>query len=121
MTSTNRRQPVILTKKEKNRIMKEHGDELDEERDFMKYSSDPTDESKTFYYMCPRFWCLKTNKMVTEKDILDGKCGPKVSRVEDAIIPPDIKVVPKDRFVYQFINDPNKNNFRDFILKKEKL
>lgn len=121
MTSTERRQPVILTKKEKEAIMKEYGEDLNEENDFMKYSSDPTDESKTFYYMCPRFWCLKTNKMVTEKDILDGKCGPKVDRIEDAIIPPDSKTVPKNRFVYEFISKNNKKQFPGFHSQKRKI
>ena len=101
--------------------MKDYGEELNEERDFMKYSSDPTDESKIFYYMCPRFWCLKTNKMITEEDILAGKCGPKVSRVEDAIIPLDSKTVPKDRFVYQFIDNANKKQFPGFHSKKRKF
>ena len=61
--------------------------EINQESDFIEYSTDPTDPSKKFYYTCPRFWCMLTDKMVTEKDILDGKCGPKVKNVEDAIIP----------------------------------
>ena len=120
MTSSIRRQPVILTKKEKDRIMKEYSDDLNEENDFIKYSSDPTDESKTFYYMCPRFWCLKTNKMITEKDILEGKCGPKVSRVEDAIIPHDSSFVPKDKFVYEFVSKSGKKQFPGFHSRKRK-
>ena len=119
MTTSIRRQPVILTKQEKNRILKEYND-LDEEKDFMEYSSDPTDESKTFYYTCPRFWCLKTNKMITEKDILDGKCGPKVDNVRDAIIPVDSKEVPKNKFVYEFINKTGKKQYPGFHKEKRK-
>ena len=120
MTTSIRRQPVILSKQEKNRILKEYKDDLDEEKDFMEYSSDPTDESKTFYYTCPRFWCLKTNKMITKKDILDGKCGPKVDNVRDAIIPIDSKEVPKNKFVYEFINKTGKKQYPGFHKEKRK-
>ena len=120
MTSTIRRQPVMLTKQEKNRILKEYRDDLDEEKDFMEYSSDPTDENKTFYYTCPRFWCLKTNKMITEKDILDGKCGPKVNNIKDAIIPLESTEVPKNKFVYEFINKTGKKQYPGFHKEKRK-
>ena len=120
MTSSIRRQPVILNKQEKNRIMKEYSDDLDEEKDFMEYSSDPTDENKTFYYTCPRFWCLKTNKMITEKDILDGKCGPKVDNIEDAIIPHQSTEVPRNKFVYEFISKTGKKQYPGFHKEKRK-
>jgi hypothetical protein len=121
MTSSVRRQPVILTESEKKEIMKDYGSELNESEDFIEYSSDPTDKSKKFYYMCPRFWCLKTDKMITEKDILDGKCGPKVSRVEDALIPPDSPQVPKNRFVYEFITKTGTKQYPGFHSKMRKI
>ena len=100
-----RRQPVILSKEEKNQLVEEHPD-INQESDFIEYSTDPTDSSKKFYYTCPRFWCMLTDKMVTEKDILDGKCGPKVKRVEDAIIPKTADEIKDDgRYVYQFYDD----------------
>ena len=100
-----RRQPVILTKEEKEQMIQEHPDDVDPNADFIEYSTDAKDASKKFYYTCPRFWCLLTDKMVTEKDILEGKCGPKVNKVEDAIIPNNADEVPKDRYVYQFYDD----------------
>jgi len=100
-----RRQPVILSKEEKNQLVEEHPD-INQESDFIEYSTDPTDSSKKFYYTCPRFWCMLTDKMVTEKDILEGKCGPKVKRVEDAIIPKTADEIKDDgRYVYQFYDD----------------
>ena len=120
MTSSIRRQPILLTKQEKNRMMKEYSDDLDEEKDFMEYSSDPTDENKTFYYTCPRFWCLKTNKMITEKDILDGKCGPKVDNIKDALIPRESNEVPKNKFVYEFISRTGKKQYPGFHKEKRK-
>ena len=100
-----RRQPVVLTKAEKDAMVAEHPDDVNEEADFIEYSTDATDSSKKFYYTCPRYWCLLTDKMVTEKEILDGKCGPRVDKVEDAIIPNSADEVPKDRYVYQFYDD----------------
>jgi hypothetical protein len=49
---------------------------------------------------------------------LDGKCGPKVKNVEDAIIPKKAEVVPKDKYVYQFY-DENEDVYPGF--HKEKL
>jgi len=105
---SNRRQPVILTKEEKDKMIEEHPDDIDKNADFIEYGVDPNDSSKKFYYTCPRYWCLLTDTVVTEKDILDGKCGPKVDKVEDAIIPRDADVVPKNKYVYQFYSGKEK-------------
>jgi hypothetical protein len=42
---SDRRQPVILSKEEKNQLVKEHPD-INQESDFIEYSTDPTDSSK---------------------------------------------------------------------------
>ena len=99
---SDRRQPVILTKEERDKIVNEHPGEINEESDFIEYGTDAKDSSKKFYYTCPRYWCLLTNTVVTEQDILAGKCGPKVDKVEDAIIPKKSEEVPKGKYVYQF-------------------
>jgi hypothetical protein len=114
---SDRRQPIILTKQEKEEMIKEHPDVVNEEADFIEYSTDPNDSSKKFYYTCPRYWCLLTDKMVTEQDILDGKCGPKVNKIEDAIIPKSAKEVPKDKYVYQFY-DKNEVKYPGFHKEK---
>ena len=104
-TLSERRQPIILTKEERDKIIEEHPDEINEEADFIEYGTDANDSSKKFYYTCPRYWCLLTDTMVTEQDILDGKCGPKVDNIEDAIIPKKSTTVPKGKYVYQFYDD----------------
>ncbi len=114
---SDRRQPIILTKEEKDKILQEHPDDLDEKADFIEYGADPNDSSKKYYYTCPRYWCLLTNTMVTEQDILDGKCGPKVSKVEDAIIPKKEKTVPKGKYVYQFY-EPGEKKYPGFHKQK---
>ena len=102
---SDRRQPVILTKDERDKIVAEHPGEINEESDFIEYGTDATDSSKKFYYTCPRYWCLLTDTVVTEQDILEGKCGPKVAKVEDAIIPKKSEEVPKGKYVYQFYDE----------------
>jgi hypothetical protein len=104
-TISERRQPIILTKEERDKIVKEHPGEINEEADFIEYGTDPKDSSKKFYYTCPRYWCLLTDTMVTEQDVLDGKCGPKVKDIKDAIIPIDSQEVPKGKYVYQFYGE----------------
>jgi hypothetical protein len=114
---SDRRQPVILTKEERDKIVNEHPGEINEESDFIEYGTDAKDSSKKFYYTCPRYWCLLTNTVVTEKDILAGKCGPKVDKVEDAIIPKKSEEVPKGKYVYQFY-DGNERKYPGFHKQK---
>ena len=68
--------------------------------DVLKYGSNP---DKQYYYMCPRYWCLLTNKPLTEAQLKAGECGGK-----DAIIPRNVKKVPKGKSIYQFYNDDEK-------------
>jgi hypothetical protein len=105
-----KRQPIVLTKEEKDKIIQEHPDpdDINEDADFIEYGTDSTDSSKKLYYTCPRYWCLLTDTMVTEKDILDGKCGPKVDNVKDAIISNKDETVPPGKYVYQFYGDDEK-------------
>ena len=114
---SDRRQPVILTKEEKEKIVAEHPGEINEDADFIEYGTDAKDSSKKFYYTCPRYWCLLTNTMVTEQDILDGKCGPKVKNVEDAIIPKKADEVTPGKYVYKFY-DENERKYPGFHKQK---
>ena len=116
-TLSERRQPIILTKEERDKIVQEHPGEIDEEADFIEYGTDSKDSSKKFYYTCPKYWCLLTDTMVTEQDILDGKCGPKVTDIKDAIIPKQSDTVPKGKYVYQFY-DKNQKKYPGFHKQK---
>jgi hypothetical protein len=114
---SDRRQPVILTQEEKERIIQQHPNDVNPDADFIEYNADPNDASKKYYYTCPRYWCLLTDTMVTEQDILDGKCGPKVAKVEDAIIPKKADVVPPGKYVYKFY-DENEKKYPGFHKQK---
>ena len=95
-----RRQPVIINQDEKDKIDKESpGSYGDKDVSALKYSSEP---SKNYYYICPRYWCLKTNMSMTQEQVDAGECGGK-------IIPYDAKKVPKGSYIYEF-NAGRRNN-----------
>ena len=89
------RQPVILTEEEKEAI--DNDPEAKQAYGIaMKYGSDV---NKQFWYMCPRFWCLKTNKPMTDEQVKNGECGGK-------IIPKKAKMnVPAGHYIYEFTDD----------------
>ena len=67
--SNQRRQPVILTDAEKEKIDRMHPGSYSEA---LKYGSTP---EKQYWYICPRYWCLTGNYSLTEeevKEVLDG-------------------------------------------------
>lgn len=70
-----RRQPVLLTDEEKTRIDTEHPGSYSEA---VQYGTNP---DKKFWYICPRYWDLKTNSSLTEaevdKDLVIPKNRPK--------------------------------------------
>ena len=83
------RQPIILTPEEKERI-----DEDDKANNTTSYSHalEYGVESKN-YYICPRYWCLKTNSPISEKDALEGKKCGKVLGKDDKKVKPGHYVV----------------------------
>jgi hypothetical protein len=97
-----RRQPVILNDAELEKINKEHDGFLQKE-DVIKYGSD---KDKQFNYVCPRYWCLKTNTIILpseleEKTDADGNkylehptCGK--------ILPPDATKIIPGHYIYEF-------------------
>lgn len=93
-----KRQPVILTDEEKERIDREYPGSYPKNETF-KYGSTPENQ---YWYICPRYWCLKDNVSLTEEDVRSGKCGGK-------IIPKNAKKVPKGHYIYEF-NVGKKNN-----------
>ena len=111
--SSTRRQPVIMDQKDIDELAKEKNNGLMGEfkngnyegPDLLKYGSSP---NKNNYYMCPKYWCLLTNKPLTEKQVDEGECGGK-----EAIIPKNAKIVSKGKSIYQFYED-NKNRYPGF-------
>lgn len=91
-----RRQPVILTEAEKERIDREHPGSYSHS---IKYGSDP---ENPYHYICPRYWCIPENTSLSEEEVKAGACGGV-----DAIIPFNAKKVPAGKTIYEFGADPS--------------
>ena len=98
-----RRTPVLLTKEEKEKIDNEYEGKTKPYNYALEYGSNP---DKKYYYICPRYWCLKTNKPITEEERLAGKCGGS-----DKIIPYNTKKTPPDAFILEF--KPNNKEYKE--------
>jgi hypothetical protein len=107
-----RRQPVILTDEEKERIDREHPGSYSHS---ITYGSDA---SKQYHYICPRYWSLKDNTSLTEEEVKSGKYG--------AIIPQKAKKIPRGANIFEFTDDKyhidEKGNYKQHypgFLKKD--
>ena len=99
-----RRQPVILRKKELEDIKTTHPDFL-KKGDVLEYTSN---EGEDFYYICPRYWCLLDNSVMTQEEVDSGQCGK--------VIPHDNDNVPEGHYVYEFYH-PDEHNSRENYVK----
>jgi hypothetical protein len=87
----NRRQPVLLTDEEKEKIDNEHPGSYTEA---VKYGTNP---DKKYWYICPRYWDLKRNVSLTEKEAKSGKYG--------GIIPFKANKIPPGSNIYEFTDE----------------
>ena len=90
-----RKQPVILTDKEKEKIDKNHPDSYE---NAIKYGSG----DKKYWYICPRYWSLRDSTSLTEEDVKSGKYGK--------IIPQDAKNIKNGENIFEFKSSYRKDN-----------
>jgi hypothetical protein len=103
--SDKRRQPVILTDSQLEKINKDNPGFL-REQDVIKYGSD---EKHQFNYICPRYWCLKNNTIVDPNDVKlvkgelvhQPKKGPSCGKV----LPKKEKKVKPGYYIYEFYDE----------------
>ena len=69
-------QPVVLTQEEKDKIDQDYRGSYTEA---VEYGSSPENKN---WYICPRFWCFKTNTSMTKEDIDAGKCGKTKAEIK---------------------------------------
>lgn len=119
--STTKRQPVILTDAELAKINEEHKGFLRDE-DVIKYGSD---KNKQFNYICPRYWCLKTNSPIDPNDFEE-----KIENGKKVLVHPTCgKILPSDRkskddkiipghYVYEFYKEGDNKRYPGFQTDK---
>jgi len=104
---SSRKQPVILTDEEMEKIEEEQPGFLEkgkENGDILKYGSNPDNQ---YYYMCPRYWCMKTNSPISEADAKSGKCGK--------IIPRNRKEIKPGEYVFEFYDKSEHGTPENYI------
>jgi len=114
-SSSMRKQPVILTDTQLEKINKEHPGFLREE-DVIKYGSNPKNQ---FNYICPRYWCLKNNTIVDPNDLkeITGKDGKKelVHPTCGKVLPKGEKKVKSGYYIYEFYKPkPGKKDYKKY-------
>ena len=62
-SAAGKRQPIILTREELNKIDENHRGSYSE---VLEYSVDPNNQ---YYYICPRYWCPESNISLTEQQV----------------------------------------------------
>ena len=103
--SSAKKQPVILTQEEKDKIdAKDQSIGSKSYQHAIKYGTDP---AKQHWYICPRYWCLQTNTSMTEEEVKAGKCGTKP--YPHNIIPDGADVVPEGAYVIEFKSSKHVN------------
>ena len=91
-----RRQPVIISEEEKKYIDENNPDAYNYA---MQYQSKMA--KKPYYYICPKYWCFKTNTPMTLEQIKRGDCGGKTKTIDNTN---KSKKIPKDAYAYEFNN-----------------
>ena len=110
-----RKQPVILTDSQLEKINKQHPNFLREE-DVIKYGSNPKNQ---FNYICPRYWCLKNNTIIDPNDLKEvtGKDGKKelVHPTCGKVLPKGEKKVKPGYYIYEFYKPkPGKKDYKKY-------
>jgi DNA-binding transcriptional MerR regulator len=103
--SSAKRQPVIITDEQLDTIKKEHPGFLRDE-DVIRYGSN---KEKPFNYVCPRYWCLKTNTLIDPKEMKEVKENGKTELVHPTcgkILDENADVIEPGHYVYEFYKPP---------------
>jgi hypothetical protein len=93
-----KKQPIMLTKEEKDYIDKKDKDSNTSSYD--EHITYGTGKDK-YHYICPRFWCIRDDnnrsRSLTIDQVNKGECGGW-----DAVIPEGAKKVPKGKRIFEF-------------------
>ena len=97
-TCPSMQQPVVISNEEKEHIDKNYSDSYNKDTALPYGSSN----DKKNWYICPQFWCFKTNAPMSQQDIDSGKCG---------------NIKDRKKNVFEFTDKKHKNpdgSYREF-------
>ena len=85
-SNENRRQPIVMTKEEKEKMEEEFhnsGRKPYDEKEVLQYGEDH--KGDPLYYTCPRFWCMKPGdeRELTEEEVKSGVCGKVIQNLSN--------------------------------------
>ena len=98
------RQPVILTEQEKNQFLIDNSNYKDS--DLLEYSTN----NEKYYYICPKFWDIQNQRILTKEQAESGDYGTIYSKNEGNIY----KFKDNDRqpgFLKDIVKDTQGNEF----------
>jgi hypothetical protein len=99
-----RKQPIVLSKVEKEYIDKIAPDSYNKKDEIIEYENN--------YYMCPLYWDFKRDVPITKEEIDDQKL--------QSFIFTNTKEIPKGKYIFQIFSDKyKKNNIISFTDKKK--
>ena len=104
-----KRQPIILTKKEKEEMDAKYGKDSKPYTQALEYGKD--EHNDPYYYICPRFWCTKpgSERVLTEEEAKSGTCGGIIKNLKN----------PKEgEYVYDRTHDLYKAYVPGFVKDK---
>ena len=104
-----KRQPIILTKQEKEEMDSKYGADNKPYTEALEYGKDENNDP--YYYICPRFWCTKpgSERVLTEEEAKSGVCGNIIKNLKN----------PKEgEFVYDRTHDLYKAYVPGFVKDK---
>jgi hypothetical protein len=96
-----KRQPIILTDAEKKHIDKHHPGSYNES---IQYKTSET--GATHHYICPRYWSLRDNVSLTEKEVKE--------KYSDQVIGPKDKVIADGKHIYEFDKSYHRDKKGDY-------
>ena len=102
------RQPVILTQAEKDRIDREFPGSY---KHSISYGTNPK-----FHYICPRYWCLLTQRPMTEEEVQESIRKEQANPGSSAcglVLPPGETKVRKGHYIYHFDEEGKQHRDKD--------
>ena len=98
------RQPIVLTPEEKEKIDQEDAQTGSKSYSHaLEYGTDPENKN---YYICPRYWCLKTNQPIDPKELKEVKDKDGNIELEHPtcgkVLPSGSKQVKPGHYIVQF-------------------